>query len=101
MERVVFSEFHADKVKAPCFMVRKWPHKYIYIHGHAPQLFNLKSDPEEWHSLAGHPDVADEEAELRAKIFERFNPDAIATAVVDSVRRRELIKEAMIRSDTH
>jgi choline-sulfatase len=100
-ERVVISEFHADKVKAPCFMVRQWPYKYIYVHGHEPQLFNLESDPGEWHSLAGHPDVADDEAGLRAKIFERFDPDAVAADVLDSVHRREIIKEAMIRSDTH
>ena len=101
MERIVISEFHADKVKAPCFMVRQGPYKYIYIHGHAPQLFNLESDPGEWHNLAGHPDVAAYEAALKAIIFERFDPDAIAADVTESVRRREIIKEAMIRADTH
>lgn len=100
-ERIVFSEYHADKVKAPCFMVRRSRYKYIYIHGFDPQLFDLETDADEWHNLAGDPALTAVEDELRALILARFDPDAIATAVTDSVRRRELIQRAMIRSNTH
>lgn len=99
--RTVISEFHADKVKAPCFMVRRGPYKYVYIHGYAPQLFNLQEDPDEWHNLAGDPALAEVEQELRQVILERFDPDAIADAVLESVARRRLIQAAMIRADTH
>ncbi len=100
-ERTVISEFHADKVKAPCFMVRRGRYKYIYVHGFAPQLFDLEADSGEWNNLANDPAVADVERKLHSVILNRFDPDAIADAVDESVRRREVIKEAMIRSDTH
>lgn len=99
--RTVISEFHADKVKAPCFMVRQGAYKYIYIHGYAPQLFDLNNDPGEWHNLAGDPALVEVENALRDVILARFDPDAIARAVLDSVARREMIKQAMIHTDTH
>jgi len=100
-ERVVFSEFHSDKVKAPCFMVRRGKYKYIYIHGFDPQLFDLEADPGEWNNLAGDPEMSDVEQKLRSLILNRFDPDAIAQAVAGSIHRREIIKKAMICTSTH
>ncbi|MEZ4675885.1 MAG: hypothetical protein R2932_16795 [Caldilineaceae bacterium] len=39
----------------PCIMARQGDYKYNYIHGHAPQLFDLAADPGEWHNLATDP----------------------------------------------
>ena len=36
-------------------MARKGRYKYIYVHGHGEQLFDLQADPGEWHNLAGDP----------------------------------------------
>jgi hypothetical protein len=41
------------------------------------------------------------EEELRTAVLERFDPDSIAAAGAESVRRRELIARAMARNDTH
>jgi choline-sulfatase len=100
-ERIVFSEYHVEKVRAPCFMVRRGRHKYVYIHGHGSQLFDLEADPQEWNDLAGRTESRGLERELRALILARFDPDRIAADGAASLGRRELIRRAMERNDTH
>jgi choline-sulfatase len=77
-------------------MVRRGRWKYIYIHGHGEQLFDVAADPGEWTNLAPHPEAE----ELRALVLERFDPDAIARDGADSVARRHLIARAMARTTT-
>ena len=96
--RAVFAEYHVEKVRAPCFMARRGRWKLIHVHGHASQLFDLEADPNEWEDLAGRG--VPEEDELRALVLERFDPDEIAADGADSVRRRELIREAMALNGT-
>jgi choline-sulfatase len=98
--RPVFSEYHVEKVRAPCFMVRVGRHKYIYVHGHGSQLFDLEEDPGEWHDLSGDPSLRDVEHALHALVLERFDPERIAADGRASVRRRELIRRAMARNGT-
>lgn len=100
-ERVVFSEFHTDKVKEPCFMAREGRYKYIHIYGHPGQLFDLQEDPDEWHNLLGQPQVAEVEERLRGLVLEQFDPAAIKADAARSIRQREVIKQAMQRNDTH
>ena len=95
-DRAVCSEYHVEKVRAPCFMARRGRWKYVLVHGHGEQLFDLEADPGEWTNLAGRP----EGDELRALVLERFDPDAIAAAGASSVRRRELIARAMTLTGT-
>ena len=99
-DRVVLAEYHVEKVRAPCFMARRGRFKYILVHGHGSQLFDLQADPSEWENLAGRPEVGDVEAELHAAILRQFDPDLIAAAGAASVERRELIREAMARNGT-
>ncbi len=87
---VVYSEYHVEKVRAPCFMVRRGDRKYVYVHEHGEQLFDLANDPGEWTNLAGTTDTK----EYRDLILEKFDPDAIAADGAESVRRRELIARA-------
>ncbi len=75
-ERVVFSESHSDGVWAPCFMARQGKYKYIYIHGHDTQLFDLESDPDEMDNLVGTTEHAEVEARLKKAILDRFDPDS-------------------------
>jgi choline-sulfatase len=79
----------------PCVMVRKGDWKYNYIHGHEPQLFNMKDDPKEWDNLAGHAEHSAIEAELKALILDQFDPDEMAAENLASIRRRATIKDAM------
>ena len=100
-ERHILSEYHVEKVKAPCFMARKGQYKYIYIHGYSDQLFDLEADPGEWHNLIGQPMLGEIEESLRDLILARFDPDRITADGAASVRRREVIKEAMERNGIH
>jgi choline-sulfatase len=98
--RTVLSEYHVEKVRAPCFMARRGRHKLIHVHGHGDQLFDLDADPDERHDLAGRPEVGDVERELLAAILERFDPDEIEAAGAASVRRRDLVRRALERNGT-
>ena len=100
-ERTVFSEYRLEKVHAPCFMVRRGRYKYIYVHGHDRQLFDLQDDPGEWRNLAGQPQTAAVEAELHEQLLARFDPDALARQGAATLRPREIVKEAMRRNGTH
>jgi choline-sulfatase len=100
-ERIVFSEYHVEKVRAPCFMARKGRHKLVEVVGHDTRLFDLEADPGEWTDLAGRPEVAAIQAELHAAIHARFDAEALAAAGAESVPRRALIARAMQANDTH
>jgi choline-sulfatase len=93
-ERAVLAEYHVEKVRAPCFMARRGSRKLIHVHGHGEQLFDLARDP---HEVRGLDEDADD---LRGLILAAFDPEAIAAGGAESVRRRELIREAMARNGT-
>jgi choline-sulfatase len=93
-DRHIFVQAH-EVVGVPCIMVRKGDWKYNYIHGHGPQLFNLKDDPKEWDNLAGKPEHAQLEAELKVLVLDEFDPDEIAAENLASIRRRSVIREVM------
>jgi choline-sulfatase len=97
-DRFVLSEYHVEKVRAPCFMARRGNHKLVLVHGHGEQLFDLASDPGEWRDLSGDPAVAGVQQELRALILDRFAPDEIARRGAESVRRREIVRDATART---
>jgi choline-sulfatase len=99
--RVTFSESHTNGVYEPCFMVRRGNYKYVYIHNEKGQLFDLENDPGEWSNLCGSPAYAQLEAELRASILERFDPDAIEAELRVSLERRILLKAANEVNDLH
>jgi choline-sulfatase len=100
-DRVVFSEYHVEKVRAPCFMARKGRHKLVHVHGHDERLFDVEADPGEWDDLLGAPELADIERELREKIHARFDAERLAAQGAASIHRRELIARAMARNGTH
>jgi choline-sulfatase len=97
-DRTVLSEYHVEKVRAPCFMARNGRYKLIWIHGHDTQLFDLEADPGEWRNLAG--ELSEVGEELRGLILSRFDPVQIAAAGAESVRRRDLVRRAMDRNGT-
>jgi choline-sulfatase len=93
--RAVYSEMHSEGVYTTCFMVRKGKFKYIYIHKHDEQLFDLEKDPEEWDNLAKNAEYASIRDELKTGILNQFDPDRIEKELRDSLQRRQLLKKAM------
>lgn len=57
-ERTVFSEYHAVGSNTAAYMLRKGRWKYHYYVRHAPELFDLDTDPEEISNLAASPEHA-------------------------------------------
>jgi len=94
-DRPVFSEQHSEGVYSTCFMVRQGRYKYVHIHGHEYQLFDLEKDPGEWNNLAGQPDFREVEQELRSLILGRFEPETLERQLRASLAGREFIRDAM------
>ena len=100
-DRDVFSEHHTEAVESPCFMIRRGSYKYIMIHGHESLLFDLEQDPGEWNNLSGREDLGEKEYDLRQRILEQFDPDEINRGIIVGMKRKKVIRDAMIANDTH
>lgn len=96
-DRIAISEYLCEGVLSPCFMVRKGKFKYIHVHEHDSQLFNLGDDPHELNNLSGKPRVAEIENELRDIILNTFDCDQIERDVRDKQKRCRYIHQAMMR----
>jgi len=94
-ERAVFSEMHSEGVYSTCFMVRKGKYKYVYIHGHDEQLFDLEKDRDEWDNLAGKVEYASVRDDLRTRILSQFDPDRLEKELRNSLQRRMFLMKAM------
>jgi len=90
----VISEYTGEGVIAPCRMVKQGRHKYIYTHGHPPQLFDVEDDPLELDNLIGRADVASVEAELAAMIVDGWDADDINERCIQSQKERLFIQAA-------
>lgn len=75
-DRVAFSEYHAVGAESAGYMIRKGPWKYHYYVGFAPELFDLRSDPDEAVNLAGDPAHAARLAEMEAELRRICDPEA-------------------------
>nr|WP_290371100.1 choline-sulfatase [Ruania halotolerans] len=96
----IYSEYHVEKVHASGYMVRSGTLKYVYVHGHDRQLFDLAGDPGERHDLAGDPERAADLERMHALLLDQFDPIALDTATRESVRRRAVIRDAMATTGT-
>ena len=86
--RPVLAEYHASGYERAVFMWRRDDLKYVHHVGHRPQLFDLASDPDERHDLAGEPLYADRLIALERELRAAVNPDAVeCTAKLDQRRR--------------
>lgn len=97
----VFVEYHSEGVYAPCFMYRSGRYKYVYVHDHGHQLFDLEADPDEIHDLSEDPAYAEILDRARVAILDRFDPDDIEARIRRSLDDRRVVRAAMMRSGTH
>jgi choline-sulfatase len=89
------SEYLGEGVITPCRMLRRGEHKYVYVHGEAPQLYDVAEDPGERHNLAGVPEHAETEGRLRAELLDGWDPEAVNQAVLDSQQTRHFLRDAL------
>jgi choline-sulfatase len=100
-ESPVFSEYHLEKVFAPCFMVRLGHFKYILVHEHDEQLFDLDADPGERTDLSEDPAHQEVRDALRALVLDRFDPVRLSAEGRASIARRAVVRDAMRHNGTH
>ncbi|NDF10033.1 MAG: DUF4976 domain-containing protein [Proteobacteria bacterium] len=92
----VFAEYLAHGVASPVAMLRHGRYKLIYSLDDPPILFDLKTDPGEFHDLGGDPAHAAVLHDLRARLFRQWNP-----VEVDQAVRRHQAERLVIHRATH
>ena len=97
-DRVVISEYSSEGVRAASRMVRRGRHKYVTTRGLAPMLFDLEADPRELRDLAGTPELATVEAELRSLALERWDPERVHAEILASQKRRRFLADVAEKS---
>lgn len=100
-ERAVFCEYHAEGVMNPSIMIRHGQFKYHYFHNRDAQLFDLQSDPNEWHNLASLPEYAEIEQKLRDLVLAHFDVDAIMPTMMARLQQKKIVRQAMHRNKTY
>jgi len=94
----VISEFHGTTCNTGATVLRCGDWKYVAYAGYEPQLFNLKSDPDEVRNLAEiRPDVVKEMDDLLRQIFDYEEVDARAKAY-DKQSFRQWRQEQLVAS---
>jgi choline-sulfatase len=97
----VISEYHGEGIMRPSFMVRLGNWKYHYCHGSAPQLYDLSTDPGEWHNRAGDPAHSSIEAELNQVITGgAFDLEKIGREVWERLPLKQVVNSAMQTNGT-
>jgi choline-sulfatase len=86
----VFCEFEGEGWNHPRAFVRHGRFKYTYNHTAESRLYDLEADPREMNDLSGNPDYASEEADLRERLFSRWDPEDIERRVLAAQARRKI-----------
>lgn len=73
-------------------MVRDDRYKLIYYHGHPPQLFDLRTDPEETRDLAGDPAHAAVLRQLQADVLRGWDPVVIEAEIERNIADKEILQ---------
>ena len=92
----VFAEYLAHGVASPVAMLRHGRYKLIYSLDDPPILFDLETDPGEFHDLGGDPAHAPVLYDLRARLFRQWNP-----VEVDQAVRRHQAERLVIHRASH
>jgi choline-sulfatase len=76
-DRTVFSEYHAVGSNTAGYMLRRGRWKYHHYVRHAPELFDLETDPEETTDLATSPEHKTVLARMHDALLAICDPEAV------------------------
>lgn len=85
------SEYYAEGTLQPMLMLRQGQYKYVYVHEHAPLLFDLEADPLEQHDLSADPAHAQICRVLEHALLTGLDVEALRRKILRSQRERLMI----------
>jgi choline-sulfatase len=91
-ERPVIAEYLGEGTIEPIRMVRWKQYKYITVNGYPPQLYDLRSDPNETMNVAGHAEHSSVEAQLRVFAEKDWDGPALKNAVIQNQHDRLMVR---------
>ncbi|HEY9213309.1 MAG TPA: choline-sulfatase [Ancylobacter sp.] len=91
----VIGEYLAEGAIAPLIMLRQGAWKFIHSPADPDQLYKLDDDPDELTNLATDAAYGDVLTGFRQQVAQRWDFDALDSAVRESQRRRHLVADAL------
>ena len=85
------SEYFSEGTVEPMLMLRTARHKFVYVHHHAPLLFDLLDDPLEQRNLAGLPEAGELCRSLEEELLGDLDVDLLRRRILDSQQQRLLV----------
>ena len=93
----VLIENNGEATIKPVRALVKDHYKYIYVHEHLDQLYDLANDPDEWRNVVDDPAYADVAERLRKRLLDGWDPGEVKEKVEASQRLRGFLKEALFQ----
>jgi choline-sulfatase len=93
--RDVVSEYLAEGVTSPAFMIRRGLHKFVSCSTDPDQLYDLARDPNELVNLAEHSEHADLRLAFRDAVAAQWDAEALERRVLESQRERHLVARSL------
>ena len=93
----VIGEYFGEGTDTPIFMIRRGTSKAIYSDKDPLQLFDLASDPDEIQNLAQDSAQQNATRAITDEITGRYDTNALTERILESQRRRALLKTVMGR----
>ena len=93
------AEYYGPGVIEPWLAIRRGEWKFVWTRNHADLLYNLVDDPAEQTDLSGDPAHADIKAELRARLLDRHDVEAVTRRAAISKSTRLFLHEALATNE--
>ncbi len=95
----VIGEYFGEGVESPLFMIRRGHHKFIACGSDPLQLYDLHEDVMETRNLASSDAGVEALAAFQREARSRWNAEELRDRVLESQRRRALLKRTMISQE--
>ncbi len=92
-----YGEMLCEGAIAPCMMIRRGRYKYIHSDPDPVQLYDLATDPDERHNLAGNTEVADVERDFADEIRSRWDSETLRREVITDQKRRRKVFQSLAK----
>ena len=88
-----FSEHYPDKRVPPGRMIRRGRWKLVHYEGERPQLFDLETDPDEFHDLGDDPNHAEISEELHTRVLSDWSAEEMENELARRAEHTPLLRK--------